>query len=190
MSELNPSSSASSHVTRRRLGWVALAGFGLAAGSAGWWWRNREIRASVGGGERVDEAVWRTQLPTPDGQQVQLATLKGRPLLINFWATWCPPCVEEMPLLDRFAKEQGATGVQVLAVAADRLEPVKKFLTQNQLTLPVVVGGADVLQLGRLCGNLSGSLPFSILFDAQDNVVQRKLGKLSAEDLVIWGQKA
>ena len=92
-------------------------------------------------------------------------------------------------MLDRFAKEQGATGVQVLAIAADRMELVKKFLGQNQLTLPVAVGGADVLQLGRLCGNLSGSLPFSILFDAEQNVVQRKLGKLNAEDLVIWGQK-
>jgi thiol-disulfide isomerase/thioredoxin len=94
-----------------------------------------------------------------------------------------------MPMLDRFAKEQGASGVQVLAIAADRMEPVKKFLKQNELTLPVAVGGADVLQLGRLCGNLSGSLPFSILFDAHQNVVQRKLGKLNAEDLVVWGQK-
>ena len=184
----------SSLMTRRRLAWAAVAGLGMAGGGAGgWWWRERQRQAGLEGGTQVSEAVWQAQLPAPGGHVVQLAALKGRPLLINFWATWCPPCVEEMPMLDRFAREQGgkgAQGVQVLAIAADRMEPVQKFLQHNQLTLPVAVGGADVLHLGRLCGNLSGSLPFSILFDAQQNVIQRKLGKLSPADLVIWGEKA
>lgn len=190
-SDLSSSSITSRLFSRRRVAWLGLAGLSLAAGGAGgWWWRERQRTADVGRSDRVDEAVWQTQLPAANGGFVELATLKARPLLINFWATWCPPCVEEMPLLNTFAREQGTQGVQVLAIAADRMEPVQKFLRDNRLTLPVAVGGVDVLQLGRLCGNLSGSLPFSILFDAQQNVVQRKLGKLNADDLALWGQKA
>lgn len=192
MSDLAPPSS--SLMTRRRLAWAAVTGVCMAGGgAAGWWWREHQMQARLNAGTRVSEVVWQAQLPAPDGRMVALAQLKGHPLLINFWATWCPPCVEEMPMLDRFAKEQSAKGaqsVQVLAIAADRMEPVQKFLQQKQLTLPVAVGGADVLQLGRLCGNLSGGLPFSILFDAQQNVVQRKFGKLSPADLAIWGESA
>lgn len=186
--------SSSSPISRRRLAWAASVGVCMASGGVGgWWWRERKLQAGIEDGTRVSDAVWQAQVPAPDGRLVSLAAFKGRPLLINFWATWCPPCVEEMPLLDRFAREQGGRGpqgVQVLAIAADRMEPVQKFLQQNQLTLPVAVGGADALQLGRLCGNISGSLPFSVLFDAQQNVLQRKLGKLSPADLAIWGEKA
>ena len=62
-----------------------------------------------------------------DGGKLALANFLGKPLLVNFWATWCPPCVKEMPLLDRFAQEQRAAAWQVVGLAIDKIEPVREF---------------------------------------------------------------
>jgi thiol-disulfide isomerase/thioredoxin len=107
-------------------------------------------------------------------------------LLVNFWATWCPPCIEELPLINAFYRENNANGWQVLALAIDRLAPVQSFLAQHPLDFPVAMAGMSGTELVRSLGNLSGGLPFSVAVGGDGSVLQRKLGRLSSDDLAVW----
>ena len=94
------------------MGGVALAA--VVGGGIYAWQATRDMRSND---EAVD-AFWALQLQQPDGQMLALQSLRGRPLLVNFWATWCPPCVRELPMLDRFA--QAAAPAFVFPRSADR----------------------------------------------------------------------
>ena len=122
----------------------------------------------------------------PAGNRLALQGMRGRPLLINFWATWCPPCVEELPLLDAFYRENESKGWQVLGIAVDKLAPVQAFLQRQPLAFPVVLAGMEGLSLSKNLGNQAGGLPFSMLLGADGSILHRKIGKLSEQDLQLW----
>ena len=169
-------------VSRRRWLYAAVA---AAAGltGAGWaWWRYRP--APVDNEALAD--LWTLSFDRPDGTRLAMQDLRGRPLLINFWATWCPPCVEELPLLDAFFRENAANGWQVLGLAVDKATAVRDFLGKQPLTFPVALAGMDGLVLSKSLGNLSGGLPFSVVFGADGQLQNRKIGKVSSEDLALW----
>jgi thiol-disulfide isomerase/thioredoxin len=126
------------------------------------------------------------QWETPQGGTVSMQAFQGRPLLVNFWATWCPPCVEELPLINDFYRQNKANGWQVLGLAVDKLAPVQAFLHKMPLDFPVGMAGLSGAELGRGLGNLAGGLPFSVALDSNGRIAQRKLGRLSAEDLTNW----
>jgi thiol-disulfide isomerase/thioredoxin len=181
---------------RRRLLWAAVAGAAAAAGLA---WSVRqghgtrseanELSRAAGGSNPSDpvSGFWDLQWLSPSDVRVPMSQFKGRPLLINFWATWCPPCVEELPLLDRFAQDQGPRGVQVLGLAVDRKDAVLSFLAKSPLGFRVAMGGIDGAELAKSLGNASGGLPYSVLIAKDGSVAQRKMGRLSKEELAIWG---
>ena len=154
---------------------AAAAGLGVA-----WWERRRDATASPIPG------FWTQQWPTPNGEMLTMQSLQGRPLLLNFWATWCPPCVEELPMINAFYREHRANGWQVLALAVDQLAPVQKFLKAMPLDFPVGLAGSVGADWARSLGNLAGGLPFSVVLDSQSAVVQRKIGRLSPADLAAW----
>lgn len=134
----------------------------------------------------MGDPFWAQRWDTPDGGALAMASFQGRPLLLNFWATWCTPCVEELPLLNDFYRQNRANGWQVLAIAIDRPEPVRGFLRQMPLDFPVVMGATAGADLGRSLGNVAGGLPFSVVIGSQGAVLQRKLGKLKPSDLEAW----
>ena len=155
-----------------------------AAAGAGWaWWRSQENdspdRAAV-------QAFWGLTLQTPEGAAMALQQFSGKPLLVNFWATWCPPCVRELPMLSAFAKSNPQW--QLLGLAVDQAPAVQKFLQRQELDFPVLMAGAGGSSLTRSLGNTNGGLPFSILFDGGGNVKQRKIGELNEADLQAWGR--
>ena len=115
-----------------------------------------------------------------------MAMFKGRPRLINFWATWCPPCVEEFPVINNFYLQNKAAGWQVLGLAVDGPLAVSKFLEKMPLAFPVALAAMGGVELGRNLGNLTGGLPFSVALSADGQVLQRKMGRLTTIDLAAW----
>ena len=163
---------------------VVGGGVAVVAVAAGVWWRSRT------GEEPGDAAFWTLRFDRPEGGELVVASLRGRPVLLNFWATWCAPCVTEMPLLDRFQRDQGPRGVQVVGLAVDGPTPVREYLAHRPVTFPIGLAGLDGVELARTLGNSSGALPYSLLFDASGRVVKRKLGALHSPDLADWAQAA
>ena len=130
--------------------------------------------------------VWSLRFDQPGGGELVLSNLKGQPLLLNFWATWCPPCVTEMPLLDRFQAEQKSRGWQVVGLAVDSPTPVREFLARLPVGFAIGLAGLGGIELARSLGNPSGALPFSVVFDRQGKAFRTKLGSLHDKDLVDW----
>ncbi len=169
--------------SRRR--WLTGAvAVGAAAAGAGWaTWRYRMGDASS---ETVD-AIWAKEFATLGGQPpLKMAAFKGQPLLLNFWATWCAPCVEELPMLNTFYQVQRAKGWSVLGLAVDKEANVLPFLQRMPLAFPIAIAGGDGTALSRELGNSVGGLPFSVVFDRQGRVQHRKMGQLLASDLQNW----
>ncbi len=137
-------------------------------------------------GAEPPAAFWSQSWESPNGQLLAAADLRGRPLLVNFWATWCPPCVEELPLLDQFYQSRRAQGWQLLGLAIDQPSAVRAFLARRLLSFPIGLAGLGGTELSRELGNSNGGLPFSVLFDPAGRLVERKLGRLHAEDLERW----
>lgn len=111
-------------------------------------------------------------------------TWEGKTLLINFWATWCPPCIEEMPLLDHFNSEFGEQNFQVVGIAFDDLEPVEEFIRQYQLEfLSLTANLALVDELMDVLGNDKLVLPFSVVFASDGVILLRKFGPFEEAEL-------
>ena len=118
-----------------------------------------------------------------DGRPVSAAEFDGGVLLVNFWATWCKPCVEEMPMLSRLQDDLAGQGFRVVGIALDEPGRAAEFAAEMELSYPVLVGEADVVITNRRYGNASGMLPYSVLVDAQGVVRWTSLGALEASEL-------
>lgn len=129
------------------------------------------------------------RLPGLDGKIVELAAIaRGRPLLVNVWASWCGPCVEEMPELQRFAGDQGAAGVQVVGLALDTPEGVRDFLARVPVDYPILLETPGPADASVWLGNTRGLLPYTVLVDANGRVVKQKLGPFKPGEIEAWAR--
>lgn len=167
---------------QQRRTWLtgAVAGAAALAGLAGGWWVRK------GAGPQPTDELWPLRLARPGGGELVLADFRGQRLVVNFWATWCPPCVKELPDLQAFARAQGPRGWRVLALAIDSPEAVSEFLKRLPLNLDIGIAGFEGTQLARTLGNPAGSLPFTVLVGPEGEVVRRHLGQTTLAELNAW----
>ncbi len=158
-------------------GAAALAGFTIA-------WRNH---GTDGSSQAVEGKLWAREFSTPEGQTIKMESLRRKPLLLNFWASWCPPCIEELPLISSFYSEHSTKGFQVLGLAIDELAPVRRFLNHTPVLFPVAMAGASGIEIGRSLGNAGGGLPFTAVLNSKGQIAHRKMGRVTPYDLRLWG---
>jgi thiol-disulfide isomerase/thioredoxin len=149
---------------------AALLGAGVA-------WNYYSIQQPADG---AVEALWQLDLELPRGGHLPFKSLRGKPLVVNFWATWCPPCIEEMPLLERFYQQNTAIGWQMVGIAVDNAKAVTQFLNKTPLSFPTPLVGMGGVELSRALGNLSGGLPFTVVLNTDGEIALRHMGALSA----------
>ena len=165
----------------KRRNWL-LGGAGAAAALAGAGWQlARQPRA-----ETAPPGFWQTRLARPEGGELDFAALRGTPLVLNFWATWCAPCVKEMPELDHFQRDFAARGWRVVGLAVDNPTAVREFLKKTPVSYTIGLAGFEGSQLSRELGNDKGGLPFTVVFDRAGVLVRRRLGQTSRAELTAW----
>ena len=117
------------------------------------------------------------------GTPQPLAKWKGKPLLVNFWATWCAPCVQEMPELSELAGADGGKTFNVIGVGIDSPSNMQAFAQKLKIAYPLYVAGMGGTELSRAFGNNAGGLPYTVLIGADGQVIKTYLGKLKFEEL-------
>lgn len=152
----------------------------------GGYWIAQQLRSesempvanTYGGGEMINFT-----LPELDGKKHSLEEWRGKVIVLNFWATWCPPCREEIPLFISLQKKRAADGLQVVSVALDNRTSVMLFRQSAGINYPILMGGDNAMELVARYGNRSGSLPFTVIIDRSGSIAVRKLGAFKQIEL-------
>lgn len=178
--------------------WLILALACLAA-AAGWWvqerWLNPQppTQPAAPAGTTVlgvgDDASAYT-LPNLDGTTTALAKWRGKTVLLNFWATWCGPCREEMPMLAKLQREHASDGLQVVGIAMEQPQSAAAYLQHVRVDYPILIGiDADPVPTTTF-GDTAGLLPYSVLVGRDGRIIATQLGVLDPATVQDWLDKA
>lgn len=153
---------------------------GLAAFAAGaWWsWESLNPKDSNDAGQAALDRLLATPLADAQGRTVDLAQRRGKPLVLNFWATWCPPCVEEMPELSALAALL-QPDVEIVGIGIDSAANIRQFAEKHRISYPLLIAGVAGLESVRGLGNEAGGLPFTVLVDRKGQISERILGRVN-----------
>ncbi len=122
-----------------------------------------------------------------DGEKILIKDLRGQKFtIINFWATWCAPCIEEMPMFSRFHNENKKDEIKVIALAVDNKTQIEKFLQNKNLSQPILIVGAKGNELARLLGSEKDALPYTALIGPDGKLLKTKMGKISENEVKLW----
>jgi peroxiredoxin len=173
----------------RLIGILVLISFVAGSAAAGGFFLHRYLRppapapvASVPAAVTVELAARPAfALPDTEGRMRRVEEWDGKILVINFWATWCPPCLEEIPVFNELQARFADRGVQFLGIAVDDLENVRQFVAEHGLAYPTLHGQLDAIEIGRLYGNSIGALPYTALVDRAGTIANTHAGPLDRE---------
>lgn len=157
-----------------------MAGIGGVAAAAGYFanaWRIGALGPTADADPAA--AILGSTLNTLDGVAQTLAVWRGRILVINYWATWCAPCREEIPMFVRLQQEYAAKGVQFIGIAVDQADKVRDFAQEFNINYPLLIAGIDAVELSRKAGNKAGVLPYTLVLDRSGKIAASLVGGLS-----------
>ena len=129
-------------------------------------------------------ALWAAEFKDLSGQPVKMSDFKGQPLVVNFWATWCGPCIEEMPDFQRASRTAAGQKVKFIGIGIDYADKMKLFADKIGITYTLLESGAQGLDIVKASGNPSGALPFTLIVDRNGALIAQKLGKLEYAELM------
>jgi len=164
---------------KKLLVFAALAVAALAAGA--WFAQTRYAPQAVA--PQVVSALWSLQFADLRGQPQPLSQWRGKVLVLNFWASWCAPCREEMPDFDALRRQYQSRGVEFVGIAIDSEKNVARFLQTMPVSYPILIGEGAALALARQLGNSAGALPYTLVIDSGGNIALSHLGLLPRERL-------
>jgi thiol-disulfide isomerase/thioredoxin len=127
----------------------------------------------------VPDVLPQIEVPDRDGKPRRLGEWAGRPLIVNYWATWCAPCVREIPLLNSLRREYASSRLEIIGIAVDFRDEVLAF--QTPMDYPVLIGDVDSPQVVAAVG-MDPTLPFTVFADSQQRIVALKIGELHHDE--------
>jgi thiol-disulfide isomerase/thioredoxin len=127
--------------------------------------------------------LYATTLPDTAGKLYRFSDWQGKVLVVNFWATWCPPCRAEMPAFSRVQEKLAVAGVQFVGIGIDSPAAIRDFAQEFPMSYPLVIGGADGVALYQGLGNQNGALPQTVIFARDGEPVFARLGMVSEREL-------
>jgi thiol-disulfide isomerase/thioredoxin len=138
------------------------------------------------GRDREEEFLRSASFPDLENRTRRLSEWRGKVLVCNFWATWCAPCREEIPMLVAAKRKYGPRGVEIVGIAIDNGAKVRQFSASFGISYPILLAEASGLELMRQLGNSGGGLPYTVIADREGALVHRKLGALKTAELDAW----
>lgn len=141
-------------------------------------WVARAVYAPNTTQTHVPDAVWATPFPDQYGKPHTLSEWRGKVLVLNFWATWCAPCREEIPDFIALRTQYHAQNIEVVGIAIDAEAPVTAYAHELKMPYPILIGEGNAHQLTRVLGNTSGSLPYTVVINPAGKILLRHLGRL------------
>lgn len=123
------------------------------------------------------------RLPDLEGRPRTLEQWRGKVLVVNFWATWCAPCREEIPAFIKVQNKLGAKGLQIVGIAVDQNDKVRPYAAEMKINYPILVGDMEAIDLARQAGNRLGGLPFTVVFDRKGAAIHSQLGGITEQKL-------
>jgi len=173
----------------KRAGQIALLVLAAASALAAGLWLHPWNKGGAPDSGNVAQLLAAT-LPDMEGKSQALAQWRGKIMVVNFWATWCPPCLEEIPAFVRMQEKLGNQGLQFVGIAIDNPVKVREFAAKYRMNYPVLIGEMDAIELARIAGNERGGLPFTVIVDRKGRLIGTELGGLNEQKLTAIIQPA
>ena len=168
---------------KRSLVWLMLGGVALLAGVIGHrlWESGKSAETTTMASSSLP--IFDLVLNDLNGQPRTLGQWRGKLLIVNYWATWCIPCREEMPGFSRLQDKYRNKGVQFVGISIDSVAKIDEFVRATPVSYPLLIGDIDVMENSAALGNTLQALPFTAVFDPQGRLFSTKLGRLAEADL-------
>lgn len=169
----------------RRAQWAIVAAVALAALAAGIYFGNERFEAPAREvvEKRTDGGIFAANFPDMQGRPQAFEQWRGKVVVVNFWATWCPPCRTEVPDFIKVQDKLGARGLVIVGLAIDNKDKVAAFADEMGINYPLLIGDTGAMDLAKSAGNRLGGLPFTVILDRAGRIAASEIGGLTAAKL-------